>query len=396
MHLIRRTLNQIQSPIGSTEGMLREFDGSLSLLDLSQGTPSYGTAPTIVDRITDAACKPDGARYTARPGLRELRGLLAAELSLEYSGNIGSEHILITAGCNQAFCVTISALAAHEDEVILAVPYYFNHDMWLRLEGIVPVYLFSADNFIPDPHVAETLISEKTRAIVLVTPGNPTGMTIPTPIIHAFADIAKANHIVLVLDETYRAFRPLNDAAAHGLFARPRWEDTVVSLYSFSKEFAIPGHRVGAVIGSPDLLVEVMKLFDCMAICAPRLGQEAAIEALTSAKDWRDSRVIEIRAKQIHFDSVFKDRPGGFELCTSGAFYGWVRHPVAGVSTKEVVRNLLLNHGILVLPGTIFSPEDDGFLRFSFGNLSHDEIDDLGRRLARFSIDSQTAASARE
>jgi aspartate/methionine/tyrosine aminotransferase len=379
MRLISRTLNQLQSPIGSAARLLREYTGNRPLLDLSQGTPNYATAPVIANRIAEVALDPDGGKYTARPGLETLRDLLSQEISQAYAGRIQSDQILITAGCNQAFCVAISALAGYGDEVILPVPYYFNHDMWLRLEGVHPVYLKSGSHFIPDPRVAATLVSPKTRAIVLVTPGNPTGVTIPPPVIHAFADLARRNGIMLILDETYRVFRTSEDPA-HDLFAQTQWDETVVSLHSFSKEFAIPGHRVGAAIGHPDLIVEMMKLFDCMAICAPRLGQEAAIEALRSAKEWRRDRVLEIRAKQARFEAALTSMPGGFELCAAGAFYGWVRHPWTETA-DQAVRRLALDSGILVLPGTIFSPTDDRCLRFSFGNLSNSEIDAVGVRL---------------
>lgn len=337
----------------AVELLLGEYRGRLPLLDLSLGTPSYATASVIANRVAEVACGLDGARYTVRPGLAKLRELLAAEISQAYNGIVRSDQVLITAGCNQVFCLAISALADRGDEVILPVPYYFNHDMWLRLDGVSPVYLHSAPHFVPDPDAVEALISDKTRAIVLVTPGNPTGVTIPPSVINAFGDLARAKGIMLVLDETYRAFRGV-DEPAHGLFAKPDWGDTVVSLCSFSKEFAIPGHRVGAAIGHHDLIGEMMKLFDCIAICAPRLGQEAAIEALTSAKDWRKARALEIRAKQTRFESVLENQPGGFELCTAGAFYGSVRHPVVGEKAEQVVRSLLFKHGILVLPGTIF------------------------------------------
>ena len=383
MRLIRRTLDQIQSPISSASALLQLYKSSRPLLDLSQGTPNYPTAPAIADRIGEVAHSPTGGRYTARPGLDELRELMAAEISSSYAGQVSAEQVLITAGCNQAFCLTVSALADRGDEVIIPVPYYFNHDMWLRLDRIVPVYLHSSPHFIPDPQGARALISDRTRAIVLVTPGNPTGVTIPPSVIHEFADLVRERDLVLVLDETYRVFRS-TETPPHELFAQTNWSDHVVSLHSFSKEFAIPGYRVGAAIGHPDLLIEMMKLFDCIAICAPRVGQEAAIEALRTAKNWRRARAQEILGKQARFEAIMSSQPGGFELAAVGAFYGWVRHPMKDQATGHVVRRLLLDQGVFVLPGTIFSPDDDQYLRFSFGNLSIEEIDELGHRLGEF------------
>jgi aspartate/methionine/tyrosine aminotransferase len=383
MRLISRTLDQIPSPISASHALLQEYNGDLPLLDLSQGVPNYATAPAIADHIAKVACTTDGGRYTNRPGLTELRELVAKELSVEYAGAIKLDNVLITAGCNQAFCLAISALVEPGDEVILPVPYYFNHDMWLRLERISPIYLQTAPSFMPDPIAAEALITNKTRAIVLVTPGNPTGITISPSVVDAFAILAQKYDIVLIIDETYRVFRASPDAA-HNLFRNRNWGNQVVSLHSFSKEFAIRGHRVGAVIAHPDLIVEMMKLFDCISICAPRLGQEAVIAGLSSAKAWRDQKVTEMRDKQEQFESIFVNSPGGYKLCSAGAFFGWVRYSDPHEHTNQVVRRLLLEEGILVLPGTIFMPGDDHYLRFSFANLSSDEINELGSRLKRY------------
>ena len=383
MRLISRTLDQIPSPIGAADALLRQYSGQRRILDCSQGAPSYPAPPEIAARIAAVAASPDGGKYTTRRGLDRLRQLFAAEVSDAYCGVVKPEETLITAGCNQAFCATVSALADFGDAAILAVPYYFNHDMWLRLERITPIYLPCGPDFLPDPDVAARLITGNTRAIVLVSPGNPTGVTLPNTLIHEFAELAGERGIALILDETYRVFRQ-SDAPPHTLFSRPEWSESVVCLHSFSKEFAIPGHRVGAIVAHEGLIAEASKFFDCMAICAPRLGQEAVIEGLSNCRGWRQTKTLEMRDKHSRFDAVLNRRPGGFQLRASGAFFGWVKHPAAGTPSDRVVARLLLDHGVLALPGTIFEPTDDGHLRFSFANLSLDEIDELGSRLCEW------------
>jgi aspartate/methionine/tyrosine aminotransferase len=383
MRLIPRTLDQIPSPIGSVDALLRHYTGTRPILDCSQGAPSYPAPPEITARIAAAAAAPEGAKYTTRRGFSRLRELLAEELSIAYGGSVQPEETLITSGCNQAFCATLSALADFGDAAILGVPYYFNHDMWLRLERITPVYLDSGEDFLPDPGAAAELITARTRAIVLVTPGNPTGVTLPSRLIEEFADLATEHGIALVLDETYRGFRQSDDPP-HSLFSRPDWGDTVISLHSFSKEFAIPGHRVGAIVAQEEFVNEASKLFDCMAICAPRLGQEAVIEGFTSCQAWRRAKAAEMRDKHRRFDDAFRHHPGGFRLCASGAFFGWVQHPAKGLAVDDVVLRLLQDYGIMALPGTIFEPSDRNHLRFSFANLSIDEIDELGDRLCEW------------
>ncbi|MCP4086232.1 MAG: aminotransferase [Actinomycetia bacterium] len=383
MRLIGRTLNQIHSPIGAAHALLGERTNDRALLDLSQAAPSYPTAPEIADHIAAVARSADGGRYCPQQGLPELVDVFAAELSADYRGEVDPRQVLITAGCNQAFCLTVSALANPGDEIILPLPYYFNHDMWLRLEGMNPVHLPTGPDLVPDVTEAARLITDRTRAIVLVTPGNPSGVTVPPAIIHAFADLAADRNVALIVDETYRSFRSTTEPA-HDLFARPGWDDHVISLHSFSKDLAIPGYRVGAVAGGPGLVAEVMKLLDCVAICAPRIGQEAVIAGLSRAGDWRRAQVARIAAAQKIFEETAA-QPGGFELITAGAFFGWVRHPFEGESTESVVRRLVVDHDVLTIPGTAFTPTDERFIRFSFANLDSDDFAELGLRLGEMS-----------
>ncbi len=381
MRLTNRTLQLTASPIAEAHAWLAHRTGDRELLDLSQAAPGYPTAPEIAARIAEVAAEADGGRYAPPPGLPALNEAVAAELGTDYRAPMAASRILPTGGCNQAFCVTVSALTEPGDEVILPVPYYFNHDMWLKLDGVNPRYLLANDaSLVPDPDRAAQLIGERTRAIVLVTPGNPTGVTIPPDTIKAFYELAAANDIALIVDETYRNFR-LTDDPPHELFAEPRWDQTLVSLHSFSKDLAIPGYRVGAVVAGEALIYEIMKLVDCVQISAPRIGQEAALAGLRNARAWRDEQAARINRALGRFREVMADEPGGFTLATAGAFFGWVRHPFVDLTTDEVIKRLVLDHDVLAIPGTAFTPTDDRWVRFSYANLDLEQLDELALRL---------------
>lgn len=380
MRLSPRTTRTIASPIGEAYALLERRSNQRELLDLAQAAPRYPPAPEVVEHVIAVARQRDAGDYVEIAGLPRLRTAFAAELSDVYRGTVQEENVLVTAGCNQAFCMVTSALAEPGTEIILALPYYFNHDMWLRLYGIAPVYLEPGPYQMPSAPVAETLITPRTRAIVLVSPGNPTGLTIAPEVIAEFAGLARSHELALVLDETYRSFRD-SDQPAHALFADPDWPETLVSLHSFSKELAIPGYRVGAVVASAQLNREVTKLLDCVAICAPRLGQEAAWAGLTAAGQWRRERVAELAEKRRWFEAVMAARPGGFELISAGGFFGWLRHPFAGRSTDEVVEDLAIRYDTLVIPGTAFLPEDRGTFRVSLSNVDLDALTEFADRL---------------
>lgn len=383
MKLQKRTLNQPNSPIGAHAHLLGQVPESAPLLDLSQGAPGFAPAPEVQQRMAEIARHPDGSRYGPIQGLPHLREALLEDLTSMYAGDLTVDDICITAGCNQAFSMVVNAIAEPGDEIILTVPYYFNHDMWLGLEGMTATYLEPADGLTPTVREAEALLTDRTRALVLVTPGNPTGNILTPSRLAEFAAFAERHDIVLIVDETYRSFVPGN-SAPHRLFASEAWRDQVVSLHSFSKDLAIPGQRVGAVVGSPELLVEVAKLIDCVTICPPRMGQEAAHAGLTEAGEWRREKVAEIAEKQARFESVMASSPGGFVLHSAGAYYGWVEHPFTSENTASVVERLVLEQGILVIPGTAFMRDDTNMLRFSFANIEIDRLSELTNRLTEF------------
>ncbi|SED32205.1 aminotransferase [Streptomyces melanosporofaciens] len=380
MRLSPRTVQEIDSPMGATYALLAGRSGERALLDLAQAAPSYPPAPEMIEHVTKVAHEPNGAAYVPSPGLPRLRDAFAADLSRGYQSPVGADQMVVTAGCNQAFCLVAQALTEPGDEVIEVLPYYFNYDMWLRMNGVVPRYLEPRPDLVPEPEAAEALITRRTKAIVLVTPGNPSGVTIPPDVIADFYALAKRHDIALIVDETYRSFRD-TVRPAHDLFADPDWARTLVSLHSFSKDLAIPGYRVGAVVGSPELNREVMKLLDCVAICPPRVGQEAAWAGLTSAQEWRRARADEATEKRRWLETVLAERPGGFELLSCGGFFGWVRHPFADRGTDDVVRDLITRYDTLVIPGTAFLPDDRQVFRVSFGNVDRAGLTEFAGRL---------------
>ena len=260
------------APIAEAQAWIPTGSSQRRFINLCQAVPSYPPADSMMEAIAAAAMQPDTGFYTPVRGL-ELRQALAEDMAADYRGGIAPDDVAITAGCNQAFCAVLSAVAGPGDNVLLPVPWYFNHQMWLDSQQIAirPLPL-SLDSGWPDPAAAKALVDKDTRAIVLVTPNNPTGGS-TAPGISVSSMSLQAHGVALVLDETYKDFRPVPSEPAHGLFGDPDWRETLVQLYSFSKAFAITGYRVGSVIGGSELIAAVEKIVDCMAICAPRIAR---------------------------------------------------------------------------------------------------------------------------
>jgi aspartate/methionine/tyrosine aminotransferase len=306
-------------------------------------------------------------------------------MSEAYATDIAASRVGITAGCNQAFCVAVNALAGAGDEVILPAPYYFNHQMWLDMQGIRAVHLPCEESrgMVPDPAVAARLVGDRTRAIVLVTPNNPTGAIYPPETMAAFFDLARARGIALIVDETYKDFRP-DTAAAHGLFAKAGWQDTLVQLYSFSKAYSLTGYRVGSIVGGKGLLDAVEKIMDCIAICAPNLSQQAALFGLRNLTAWREEKRQLMNARVAALREAFAGSNSGYVPVSAGAYFAWVRHPHEAGDSMQVARTLAKDHNLLCLPGRMFGPGQDRYLRLAFANLDADLMTEVVGRLAAY------------
>lgn len=352
------------------------------ILDTAQAVPAYPPAPALRRHLAEALENGGIHFYTDILGIPELREALARHMSVVYGGRIDAEQVGITAGCNQAFCMVAAALAAPGDEVVLPVPYYFNHKMWLDMQGIRARCLPSRASVgqIPDPEEAAGLIGPRTRAIVLVTPNNPTGAVYPPALIAGFRDLARARGIALIVDETYKDFLP-DEAAPHALFRDPDWPDTLIQLYSFSKAYSLTGHRVGSVVGSPRLLAAVEKVADCVAICPPHPGQVAALFGLRRLDAWREDKRRLMAERLATLRQAFADDGLRYELVSSGAYFAYVRHPFDGERAVDVARRLARGHGVLSLPGSAFGPDQEDSLRMAFANLEAERMPELVSRL---------------
>jgi aspartate/methionine/tyrosine aminotransferase len=375
-----------EPPIAEAHGWIkgRSFPADKPLIDVAQAVPGYPPPKSLTDRLAQMIGEPAMARYTDIEGVPELRAALAADIGAIYGAVIAPEDVLITAGCNQAYCLATLALAKAGEEVVVPLPYYFNHQMWLDMQGIRAVHLpFRADRGgVPDPQEAARLITPATRAILLVTPNNPTGAIYPPEAIRAFYELAKSRGLALIIDETYRDFLP-EDGAPHDLFGDADWRDTLVHLYSFSKVFCLTGYRVGAIVTGPRLNAEIAKAMDTVAICAPRIGQAAALEGLRSLGDWRRGNTKLMRDRLAALRVALKRNDLGYELISSGAYFAYLRHPHRNLSAAQVARRLADNQNMLCLPGSMFGGGQEEFLRFAFANVPAESMPAIAERLAQ-------------
>jgi aspartate/methionine/tyrosine aminotransferase len=370
-------------PIPAAAAWKAAYDGRHGpLLDLAQAVPGLPPPDALLDRLALAARDPASATYGPILGDAALREALAADVSAVYGAVVTPAEVAITSGCNEAFAVTMTALAGPGDAVILPAPWYFNHKMTLDMMGVaaVPLPCRAAAGFVPSAAEARALITPRTRAIVLVSPNNPTGATYPAAVLAGFADLAREAGIALVVDETYRDFLPEGQARPHGLFAGAGWRDSVIQLYSFSKSYAVPGYRLGAVVADAAVLAEIAKVLDCVTICPPRVAQAAVAWAVEGTRAWRAGVRDTINRRAALFAGAIAAAPG-WEISAMGAYFAFVRHPFAAAGAA-VAERLAREGGLVALPGSFFGPGQEDHLRFAFANAGEAQIAAVGERLA--------------
>lgn len=370
-------------PIPEAQAWAREYSGEFGpLIDLSQAVPGTPPPPEMLDCLARAAASPEATRYGPILGDADVRAAFAAEASRNYAAPIGADAIVITAGANQAFVVTMLALAKPGDRVLLPTPFYFNHKMSLDMLGIGAALLpcEAASGFVPDPDAAERLIDPSTRAIVLVSPNNPTGAAYPPAIIARFAALARKYGLALVLDATYRDFLDPALGPPHTLFSDPDWGDCLIELYSFSKSYAIPGHRLGAIIAAPATIAQIGKIQDNVQICPARAGQRALLWAIEGLRDWRAAQRAELARREAACRAAFAAAPG-WRLFAAGAYFAYIGHPFTGANSREAAQRLVREAGILGLPGAYFGPGQEGALRLAFANVDGAALGLLAARL---------------
>jgi aspartate/methionine/tyrosine aminotransferase len=366
----------------------RTFPKDKPLIDVCQAVPGYPPPAALTEHLSRLVTEPASSRYTDICGLPKLRESLAADMNAFYGATVKPEQVMITAGCNQAFCLTMMSLAQAGDEIVMPAPYYFNYEMWLQMLGIrlVPLAFRPEAGGEPDLAEAERAITPKTKAIVLVSPNNPTGAVYKPEALRAFVALARRRGIALVLDETYRDFLP-QDGAPHDLLRDPDWAGTLIHLYSFSKVFAMTGYRVGAIVAGQGFIDHAAKAMDCVAICAPRVGQEAAHFGLGNLAEWRRGNTLMMRDRREALVNAFGRNDLGYELITAGAYFAYLKHPHRGRQANEVARRLADRRNLLALPGSVFGPSQEDFLRVAFANVDAKLMPEIAARLAEDAAD---------
>ena len=364
----------------------RPCDGR-ELIDLCQAVPDYAPAPELTEHLSRLLSDPLMSKYSPDEGLPEVRDAICGYYDRKYGAQLSPGNLCLTIGASQAFWLAIVTLCRAGDEIVVQAPYYFDHPMALDILGIRGVYapFVEAEVGLPNPATIERLISNRTRAILVVSPSNPTGVIVPPETVRALFDVARRHNIALILDETYNEFIP-GGLRPHELFSDPAWGDHFVQIASFGKTYALTGYRAGLLAASGEFIHHALKAQDTMAVCQPRITQHAVKFGVERLDEWVAANRDMMSRRHDLFRSEFTQPGNPFRLAASGAFFAWVRHPFSNCSGRQVAKRLVDEAAILCLPGEVFGPGLGGYLRLAFGNIQEDAIPEAVRRFREMAI----------
>lgn len=369
-------------PIPAVQSWARAYDGAHGpLIDLSQAVPGYPPHPDLLGWLADAAGSAAYAGYGAIEGDSALRAAYATHVGEFYGARLAAANIHLTAGCNQAFVAAVMAVAGPGDAVLMTNPCYFNHETTLQMMGVVPRYFecHAEAGFVPRAGDV-ALALDGVKALALVSPNNPTGAVYPPDLLGEIFELCRETGVWLILDETYRDFIAPGSGRPHGLFDVAGWEENLIQLYSFSKSFCIPGHRLGAITAGAEAVTQVAKVMDNLQICAPRAPQQAVARGLPALREWREGNRLEIERRADAMRAAFASLPE-WELEAMGAYFAFVRHPFSGVDAAGVAQTMARDLGVVTIPGSYFGTGLERHLRIAFANVDAEQIGEVAGRL---------------
>lgn len=360
-------MRAVQSPIIPVVGeLIRRHPGTISL---GQGVAYYGPPPEAIEAVGACLETVENHKYKPVQGIEPLLAILEEKLAAENQMRISSDRrVVVTAGANMGFMNAVLAIADPGDEIVLPRPYYFNQEMAIRIADCVPVLAETNAEYQLVPEAIEAVMTPRTRAVVTVSPNNPTGAVYSETALRAVNALCRDRGVYHICDEAYEYFT-YDDARHFSPGSIDGAEHHTISLYSLSKSYGFASWRIGYMVIPDHLYVAVKKIQDTILICPPVVSQYAAMGALRRGAAYCRAKLGAIaEVREIALESLAQVS----DLCTvpgtQGAFYFLLRVH-AQRDPMELTERLVAEHGVAVIPGTTFGVNEGCSLRMSYGSL---------------------------
>lgn len=374
-HRSQKVEKTIVSVVGD---MVRATPGAISL---GQGVVYYGPPAEAIDEVRNFLEKSDNHKYTPVTGIPLLIEAVKAKLYRENGINEDSGgRIVITAGANMGFVNAVMSIADPGDEIIVPVPYYFNHIRAIAMAGCRYVLVPTDGSYQLIPEAIRLAITDRTKAVVTVSPNNPSGAVYSESALREVNKICHNYGLYHISDEAYEYF-----TYGHAKHFSPgsilNSGSYTISLYSLSKAYGFASWRIGYMVVPEHLFSTVEKIQDILVICPPGISQFAALGALRAGADYCRRMIKELACVREVILSELSDIKN---ICTvrqtEGAFY-FLLSVHSKLDPMELVQRLIREYGVGIIPGTSFGLKNDCFVRVSYGCLKKEMVTEAIGRL---------------
>ncbi|MDN0084190.1 aminotransferase class I/II-fold pyridoxal phosphate-dependent enzyme [Crenobacter sp. SG2305] len=370
---------------------LDALDRGEDVIVLSVGDPDFATPDCITERAVEALRGGD-THYSDVPGRVELRSAIARMHQEDCGQPVGEDNVIVVGGAQNGLFATALCLCEAGDEVLVPEPMYLTYEASIRASGatLVPVPVDAEHGFHLDPNAVAAAITPRTRAIFLATPGNPTGVVMTRAELEGIAEIARLHNLWVVSDEVYAG---LTFERPHiSIASLPGMAERTVTIGSLSKSHAMPGWRLGWVIGPEDLIAHMGKLALCMLYGLPGFIQEAALVALAERADIVTQMRDTYRRRRDVTYQLLQGIPGIRCLLPEAGMFMLIDVRATGLSANEFAWGLFEQARVSVLDATAFGDSARGFLRLGFV-VDEERLAEACRRIAGYVASLETVAA---
>lgn len=363
-------------PVQGVRLLMEESSKIPNAIHLEVGEPNVNT-PEHIRQAATAAMNREITHYTPNAGLISLRESIVEHLQYKYGLNLDTDQVVVTAGAVNALMLSIMAIVDSGEEVLIPDPAWPNYEMMLIIRGAVPKrYQLNPENgFIPDVEQLERLVTKKTKAILINSPGNPTGAVFDERTIKKLVEFASKYDLYVISDEVYDEIVFEDKHFCTMTFDN---EERVISIFSFSKSYAMTGWRVGYAIGSKKIIRTMTKLIEPVISCAPSFAQKAAETALKDSDEFlANMRENYQNRRDKAYDIFIKNNVSAFK--PKGTFYMLVDFSETDLPPNDIAFKLLREKKVSVGPGTTFGDVSKKMIRISLATEQSELLEGVER-----------------
>lgn len=359
--IAKRHWNSIETPMGEVVGLAQKYN---DIINLSLGDHDIITDSRVINGAKEDALG-GHTKYTDSLGDPELRKEIAKFYDYEYKYKLELNDIMVVVGACHGMYLALEAILDDGDEVIVPEPYFTPYDNQIKLARgkLVPLKTYGEDNFSIDISNLEALITNRTKAIVINTPNNPTGASLNLEALKSIGEVAKKHELLIIADDIYGSFSFKEDF--YPITTLEGMKERTITIGSFSKDYAMTGWRIGYVLAPKEIIQCMKDINEGICFSAPSISQRAAIHALRLRKDFQKEMINVYKERVFYAYERINNISNMSVMEPQGSFYLFVDIKKTGLTSKEVSKKILEEAHVLTIPGNAFGDSGEGYIRIA-------------------------------